>query len=162
MREILCDTSPLQYLHQLGCLELLPRIAENVVVPPAVVRELAEGKAAGYNVPAPDGLAWITVCRPLAAPVERLVGDLGAGETEVLMLALERPDAVAIIDDKLARRVAETLRIKFTGTLGVLLDAKRSGLIEAVAPWLDRLEELRFRLSARARAALLREAGELR
>jgi predicted nucleic acid-binding protein len=78
------------------------------------------------------------------------------------MLALERPDAVAIIDDKLARRVAETLRIKFTGTLGVLLDAKRSGLIEAVAPWLDRLEELRFRLSARARAALLREAGELR
>ena len=101
MREILCDTSPLQYLHQLGCLELLPRIAENVVVPPAVVRDLAEGKAAGYNVSAPDGLAWITVCRPLAR-LERLVGDLGAGETEVLMLALERPDAVAIIDDKLA------------------------------------------------------------
>ena len=53
------------------------------------------------------------------------------------------------------------MRIKFTGTLGVLIDAKRAGLIETVAPLLDRLQELRFRLSASARNAILREAGEL-
>jgi hypothetical protein len=88
LRDILCDTSPLQYLHQLGCLDLLPKLAGTVLVPPAVVRELAEGKAAGHDVPVPDALEWTTICRPLAASAERLVGELGAGEKEVLMLAL--------------------------------------------------------------------------
>jgi predicted nucleic acid-binding protein len=82
------------------------------------------------------------------------------GETEVLALALESSGAVVIVDDALARRVAETLGIKLRGTLGILIDAKRAGLIAAVAPILDELEGLRFRLARHTRAAVLRLAGE--
>ena len=63
------------------------------------------------------------------------------------MLAMELPTSVAVVDDKLARRVAETLNICFTGTLGILLDAKRAGFVSQLAPLVDRLQELHFRVS---------------
>ena len=56
--------------------------------------------------------------------------------------------------------VAETLGIRLTGTLGLLLDAKRAGLVPAVGPLLDRLVALRFRVAAHTRAAVLKLAGE--
>jgi predicted nucleic acid-binding protein len=65
-----------------------------------------------------------------------------------------------VLDDALARRVAEVLGLSFTGTLGLLLDAKRVGLIPEVGPMLDRLEALRFRLAPHTRTAVLRMAEE--
>jgi predicted nucleic acid-binding protein len=79
---------------------------------------------------------------------------------EVLALALEHPHAVAIIDDGVARHIAHALGISFTGTLGVLLDAKKAGLLEAVTPVIDRLEALRFRLDPTTRSMVLKLAGE--
>ena len=77
------------------------------------------------------------------------------------MLALENKEAVAVLDDGLARRVAEMLEIQLTGTLGLLLDAKKANLIPAIKPVLDQLEALRFRLADDTRVAVLRLAGEL-
>jgi hypothetical protein len=62
------------------------------------------------------------------------------------MLALEFPGATVILDDLLARRVAESLNLHLTGTLGLLLDAKQAGLISQVRPFLDQLQTLRFRI----------------
>ena len=76
------------------------------------------------------------------------------------MLALELHEAVVVLDDALARRVAETLGLRLTGTLGLLLDAKRAGLIAAVGRLLDQLEALRFRLAVHTRAAVIKLAGE--
>ena len=75
---------------------------------------------------------------------------------------LESSDAVAILDDALARQVAVTVGVRFTGTLGLLLDAKRAGLVTAVAPVLDELQALRFRIASHTRAAILKLAGESR
>jgi len=113
-------------------------------------------------VPLPDvaTLDWLTIRRPLSELAAPLVTDLGPGETEVLMLALELREAVVVLDDAKAKRMAETLGFHLTGTLGVLLDAKRAGLIPAVAPYLDRLQRLRFRLAPHTRAAVLALAGE--
>ncbi len=63
------------------------------------------------------------------------------------MLALEAREAIVVLDDALARQVAETLGLCLTGTLGLLLDAKRVGLIPKVSPVLDQLQALRFRLA---------------
>ena len=52
------------------------------------------------------------------------------------------------------------LNLALTGTLGVLLKAKETGLLPAVAPVLERLEHLRFRLDPETRQAVLRLAGE--
>jgi len=53
------------------------------------------------------------------------------------------------------------LNLKLTGTLGVLLKAKETGLLPSVAPVLERLEVLRFRMDAETRQAVLRLAGEV-
>ena len=160
MPEVICNTSPLQYLHQLGLLHILPALAGEVVVPVAVDEELAIGRKAGVSLPDPKTLSWVSLRRPKSQPALPLIHDLGPGETEVLMLALETSDPVVVLDDALARRLAETLKLRLTGTVGLLLDAKRAGLIETVGPSLDRLQALRFRLSSQTRSAVLRLAGE--
>ena len=160
MPDVICNTSPLQYLHQLGHLHLLPSMVERVITPPAVVAELAEGMSRGVNLPVVEKLDWIIVRRPVSMTALPLVHDLGAGETEALALALESHDAIVIIDDALARREAEILGQRFIGTLGVLMSAKKAGLIPAVAPLIDQLQELNFRIANHTRDAVLRLTGE--
>jgi predicted nucleic acid-binding protein len=158
--DVVSNTSPLQYLHQVGRLDLLPKLASRVIVPPAVVSELSAGRIKGVNLPDPQNLDWITIRQPTSAPALPLVTDLGPGETEVLALALESRDSVALLDDALARSVARTLGLRVRGTLGILLDAKRAGLLQAVAPVLDELDALGFRLDPGTRVVVLRMAGE--
>jgi predicted nucleic acid-binding protein len=159
--DVICNTSPLQYLHQIGYLELLPRLVSRIVVPTAVAAELEEGRRLGLDLPDPESLPWVDLSESANKQVLRLVADLGPGETAVLALALERNDAIVILDDALARRHAEVLGLRLTGTLGVLLDAKRAGLVPAVTPLVDELQRLGFRLSRDTRNAFLRLAGEL-
>jgi len=114
----------------------------------------------GLNLPDLAALNWITTRRPASFAALPLVTDLGPGEAEVLALTLETKDAIAVLDDALARQVAETLRLPLTGTLGLLLDAKRHGLVPAVGPLLEQLDALGFRLASHTRAAVLKLAGE--
>jgi len=158
--EVICDTSPFQYLYQIGLLHVLPALAGNIIVPPGVVKELEAGRSQGISLPDIQRLDWVSVRSPQSMVALPLVKDLGPGETQVLALALELTDVVVILDDKLARQVAENLKIKLIGTLGVLLDAKRAGLVSTVAPLLDKLHTLRFRLDPETRLAVLRIAGE--
>jgi hypothetical protein len=158
--EVICNTSPIQYLHQLDLLHILRALTGGVIVPPAVLDELGEGRALGVNLPDLTTLGWVTVRRPVSEVALPLVTNLGPGEAEALMLALELREAVVVLDDALARRVAETLGLNMTGTLGLLLDAKRAGLIPAVGPSLDQLEALHFRVAPHTRAAVLKLAGE--
>jgi hypothetical protein len=58
------------------------------------------------------------------------------------------------------RYTASSLGLPMTGTLGLLLYAKRAGPIPTVTPALDTLQSLRFRLSAQTRDAVMRLAGE--
>lgn len=160
MSEIISNTSPLQYLHQLGVLDFLPKLVGTITVPPAVHDELSAGRKLGLNLPDVQSLGWISVRRPSSSVALPMVTDLGAGEREVLALALETADAVCVLDDALARQVASVLQLRITGTLGVLIDAKRSGLISAVRPQLDQLHNLGFRLAAHTRMAVLKLAGE--
>jgi predicted nucleic acid-binding protein len=132
----------------------------NVVVPPAVVDELAEGRALGMNLPDLTLFDWVTVRRPVSELAVPLVTNLGSGETEVLMLGLESAEGVVVLDDGLARRVAEALGLRLKGTLGLLLDAKRAGLISTVGPLLDQLHALRFHVAPHTRTAVLKLAGE--
>lgn len=90
-----------------------------------------------------------------------MITDLGPGESQVLMLALEMPGSIALLDDALARRMAISNGIPVKGTLGLLMDAKRAGHLVTVKPSLDRLQELGFRLAQQTRDAVLKLAGEL-
>lgn len=112
MSEIICDTSPIQYLHQIGQLTLLFRLAGNVIIPPYVVQELEIGRDLGVNLPDIRTIDWITVRTPLSAAALPLVKDLCPGETQVLALALELSSPVVILDDNLARQMCPAFRTK--------------------------------------------------
>lgn len=159
MPEVISDTSPLQYLHQVNLLYVLPTFYGTVVIPTAVDAELAAGRTRGIALPEPATLPWMTVRTPHALLDPRPAG-LGEGEAQVLALCTESADAIGIIDDALARRVADDIRVRYTGTLGLVLRAKATGLLPAVAPVLDELQSLRFRLSPATRRNVLRLAGE--
>jgi hypothetical protein len=157
---VISNTSPLFYLHRLRHLELLYKLYERIVVPAAVVQELAAGREEGHPVTDIASHSWIHV-RPVQVPaVIRLITDLGAGEAEVLSLALEQPESLVIVDDKFAREVAKARKIRLTGTAGLLVKAKQAGLIPAVAPLLDELIHLNFRLSEPTMKAILKLARE--
>jgi predicted nucleic acid-binding protein len=85
---------------------------------------------------------------------------LGAGESEAISLAIEMKARLLLLDDLAARRLALGLHLPIIGTLGLLLAAKRKGLLETVKPSLDQLMACEFRVSADLYERLLRDAGE--
>ena len=83
------------------------------------------------------------------------------GEVEVMILAQEASTAdLVIIDDNAAKKTAKFLGLHVTGTLGVLLRAKRMGLVERIAPVIDDLCKNGFYADDTVRAIALRQAGE--
>ena len=160
MPNLICDTSTIQYLHQLNLLHVLPALAEDVFLPPAVSEELFIGREAGVSLPNVTKLDWVKIKTPISISALPLINDLGPGETEVLALALEMKNCVMVLDDALARRIAEMLKLPFTGTLGVLLDAKKAKLITEITPYLNQLDSLGFRLSRETRSVILKIADE--
>jgi hypothetical protein len=159
--EAIVNTSPLQYLFQLGLLDLLPAFYGQVLVPEGVVREVRAGRDRGIPLPDLESLAWLKMERVKSRAVLPLAAGLGLGEREVLGLALELDDPLVVLDDSLARRFARRLALSLTGTLGLLLKAKQSGRIDRVRPYLDRLETLGFRLDSGTRAGVLKVANEI-
>ena len=158
MVDVFCNTSPLQYLHQVGHLELLPTLFKHVQVAEAVVAELAEGMRRETALPNVEHLPWVTTRAVLNTG--ELVSGLGRGETETLALSLESPGSLVILDDAEARRVAKAAQLDVVGTVGVLLLAKERGHIETIRPIMDRLGRLGFRLSELVRMDALAKAGE--
>ena len=160
MREAICDTSPIQYLHQIGFLHLLAEFYTQTLIPPAVVGELERSKAIGIDLPDVRALPWLKIQAPEGLDKVPTAADLGAGEREVLALGMQIPGAVVILDERLGRLHAEALKLTFTGTLGIVLRAKVEGRIPRIEPLLAQLDHLGFRLSAKTHAAVLRQAGE--
>ena len=64
MHEAICDTSPIQYLHQIGFLHLLAAFYTRTLVPPAVAGELERGRAIGIDLPLIRALPWVKIVVP--------------------------------------------------------------------------------------------------
>lgn len=130
------------------------------LIPPAVARELELGRAIGVDLPDIGVLPWMKIQAPEGLDKVPTAADLGAGEKEVLALGLQVPNAVLILDERIGRLQAEILKLTFTDTLGILLRAKVEGRISRIRPVLDQLDQLKFRLSPKTNAAVLKLAGE--
>jgi predicted nucleic acid-binding protein len=158
--EVISDTSPIQYLYQINLLDLLPALYQRVIIPQAVCDELEAGRAHKVQLPDISVLSWIEIRQVIATPQIIFPVELGLGEKEVLTLATQITNPLALLDDALARQHAQILNLAFTGILGVLLKAKREGHLKALEPILTQLESLRFRLGAKTHEAVLNLAGE--
>ena len=161
MPEAVSNTSPLLYLHRIEALNWLPELFGQVWTPGAVILELEAGRQKGYDVPVPDSYPWLHVVEPTSMPSAWLALDLGAGELAAMALALEHPEKVVLLDDTLARRIAQAAGLQVWGTLKILLEAKSQGLTEAIRPWVDRLGHAGMWLSEDIRQRVLALANEV-
>ncbi len=160
-REVISNTSPLLYLHQVDQLDLLHRLYRRVLVPPAVREELRVGAQQGFATPDVDQIRWLEVRAPADMTLLPMVIDLGAGEAEAIALALATPGSLLILDDRLGRRIAHLSALTYTGTLGVLVKAKQGGHLAAVKPVIAALQgRTTMRLTRDLVDLVLRTAGE--
>ena len=150
---VVSNSSPLVALAEIEHLPLLAELFESILIPPAVAAEIAPTISTHPT--------WLRV-ESLKAPIRQDVirPALGRGEREALSLAAELAAEWLIVDDLAARRIARELHLRVTGTLGVLLAAKRRGVIPFLRPPLDRLLEKSFFLSPQLYAELIALAGE--
>lgn len=147
------NASPLIALTAIDRLDLLPALFGSVEIPPAVVAEIAPSVSVLRE--------WLHV-QPLTLPQPALVENsgLGGGEREALSLGHELHAKRVILDDRPARRLALALGLPVVGTLGVLLAAKRLGLLERIQPSLDALRDRRFFMAQRLYEEVLLLARE--
>ena len=160
MSEAISNTSPLLYLYRIGKIELLPRLFDEVLTVPAVVEELKAGRRKGYDVPSAEMYAWLQIMSPQQVPSEWLASDLGKGELETMALALEYREKVVILDDALARRIAQAAGLKVWGTLRVLLEAKKRKLLPTISIVVDELKQSGMWISDDVRQRIMKLAGE--
>lgn len=143
------DSSPLIILWQIDRLELLKHVFDHVVVPAAVSREVAPSLR--------DLPSWVHE-RPAPPPLQGM--DLGAGEQEAIALALAVSADFLVLDDLPARRLATRLGLQVTGSAGLLVRARRQGLIDAVRPDLDAMIASGLYVSRRVYLEVLATVGE--
>jgi len=75
-----------------------------------------------------------------SAKIKELLTHLHMGEAEALCLCIENNAKLCLLDDRDARIIARLNKIPISGTLGVLLKAKKMGIIESVKELIDRLK----------------------
>ena len=154
-----CNTSPISSLIQIGHLPLLEKLFTELWIPPEVARELDEGVDFLGDWRAASGAASIRT-RPIQNQtlLRDLSGRVHLGEAAAITLTAELDDAVLVIDDLSGRRIAATLGLRCTGTVGFLVASKHAGRVARIAPL---LEDLRLRARSWISDDVVRRALEL-
>jgi predicted nucleic acid-binding protein len=132
---IVSGTSPINNLAAINHLHLLHQLYGTVFIPEAVYRELTDPNFPVAGATEVQTFDWIQT-RTL---VEALSNELDIGEAEAIALAVEIQADQVLIDERRGRLVANRLNLRYTGILGILVEAKSQGLIAEVNPLLDAL-----------------------
>lgn len=158
---VVADTSVLLNLCCIGRIELLETLFHEVVIPQTVADEferLASHAKRFADLALP---AWIHRHEPVSIPDTIRSATLDPGETAALALAVEIHADALLVDERRGHDVAVRIGLKTIGILGILLQAKSSGFIDALLPLLDQLEsDANFWISHGVRQRVLQLAGE--
>ncbi|MDL1961480.1 MAG: DUF3368 domain-containing protein [Deltaproteobacteria bacterium] len=160
---IVADTGPIIALAKIGKIFLLKSIAEEVLIPPMVYKELF-GKIGSESNEIDRALnTFIRLKKEITLDkaTEMALADLGEGEKQAIGLASSLgEDVLLLIDDRAGRRVAEKLNIATTGLVGLLVVAKEMGFVEGVGPLIEDLRHNGYWLSDDLITTAKRLAGE--
>lgn len=134
---VIADASPLILFHKIDELNLLKEVYGKLITTPEIALEF------GFDLP-----LWIAVETVSDKKYQAfLETQVDAGEASALTLATEYNDALLLMDDLKARKLAFKLNLKITGTLGVIHKAKQLSIIPHVKPILDKLLGTNFRVA---------------
>lgn len=147
---IISDTSCFIILSKIGELTLLKSLFGQIITTVEIAREFGEDL--------PD---WVIIHQAKDKYRQQLLEmQIDQGESSAIALALETPDCTIILDDYKARKIAEKLGIKITGTIGIIIKAKQIGIIPSIKPILNKIKTTDFRLTPEIELFALKEAGE--
>ena len=155
---VICNTTPFIALASVNLLSLLPSLYVSIMTPEAVIEELQHGGS--IAVPDMATLGWVRIIPNISTFENRLLFELDYGERHVVLNALKFQADLVLIDDRIARNIAEYYGLNVKGTLGVLVEAKRKGLIEAFKPIALAMQRFGIRISFRLIEQIARELGE--
>lgn len=160
MHRVIVNSTPLIILCNIGELDILKELYGKIVIHQAVYAEVtAKRDSACQQIVSAD---WIYV-EQIQDQSDKMMykAKLHGGEVEVMILAQEGKKAdLVVIDDNAAKKTAKYLGLTVTGTVGVLLKAKRKGIIEEIRPILQRMEGKGFYISKSIEQLILEQAGE--
>jgi predicted nucleic acid-binding protein len=146
--QVVTNTTCLIGLERIGRLAILPQVFPVIYAPPFVQTEI--GLVANWlMIRSVQNLTLVTT----------LQTQVDAGEAEAIALALEL-QAVAILDDLQARKLAGRLGLQVIGTVRVLLLAKQQGVVSEIKPLLLALRDVGFRMTDSLMQTALKLAGE--
>lgn len=150
-KTIIADTSCFIILNKIRKLDILKQLYGSVVITNEVFRE--------YKADFPD---WVIIQSVTDAHRQQILElQVDKGEASAIALALEISDSTIILDDNKARKIAESLGLNVTGTIGIIIKAKHSGIIQSIKPFLEKIKKTDFRISTELESQTLKEAGEL-
>ena len=149
-KTIISDTSCFIILTNIGELELLQKVYNFVVTTTDIANEFGETL--------PDWVGIETVKDKYRQQLLEM--QIDKGESSAIALALEMEDCTIILDDYKARKIADKLGLKFTGTIGVIIKAKLNGIIPSIKPILEKIKKTDFRLSPEIELLALNEVNE--
>ncbi len=154
------NSSPLIILGKLSSLYLFEKMCLKLVIPAGVAHELDQGPV---NDPARnwlhrEGASFVRDIEKIPPLIQ--AWDLGKGETDVISWAYVHPEYEAILDDRAARNCASSLGIQVIGTLGVVLLAKKCGILSQVKPLIISLMEQGFRIDSELLRTVYKSASE--
>ena len=159
---VVSNASPLISLARIGKLDLLRQLYDELFIPEAVWHEVV---IEGVGQPGADEVkaaTWIKIQSVINTPlVHALRQELDAGEAEAIVLTLETQAELLLMDERVGREVAKHLGLRYTGLIGVLVEAKHKGVLSAVKPQLDALRDIAgFRIRDALYVRMLHDEGE--
>ncbi|MCF7976722.1 MAG: DUF3368 domain-containing protein [Chromatiaceae bacterium] len=160
---VVSNSSPIINLACIGRLDLLPALYDTIVIPPAVLHETTMVLPNAPGAAIVRAASWIQ-CREVAnsSLVASLRLELDPGEAEAIACALEGQARLLFIDERRGRNVAHRLGLSVIGLVGVLLLAKRRGLVAQIRPLLEGLRQRAgFWMSDALYDRVLQEADEV-
>lgn len=125
--KVFSNTTPLIALSAINQLDLLPRLFGQIYLTDEVMSECAVGGR--VFVPTLRDLTWVAPATFKQSAMPHILLELDWGEKATILAAQEHHADLVLIDEKLGRNVAEYLGLRVSGTLGVLLRAKRVNII---------------------------------
>lgn len=158
-KPVISNTSPLVSLWTLNLFPLLRELYTEVLIPEEVRSEFFATESETRTADL-ESAPWIRTVRLRNPENIATHGEVDLGEAAVFVLAEEREARLVILDDRDARRYAERIGLPFTGTVGLLLEAKERDFIDAIKPLLNVLLENGIRLSSSLINDALQQAGE--
>jgi len=159
MLKVVSNSTPIISLLKISRLDILRDLYGEVYIPFAVFQEVEAGRNKDYYKDL-SKVSWINIVEIRDLNALKYFLDLDAGESEAIVLATEIGADLLLIDEKLGRFHAKHAGFKVTGTIGILLKAKKQGLVNAIKPLLVELTSKGIWLSDHLMEEILKQGGE--